>query len=46
MTEAGRAGAGLRRRDRPLVVVDLVAGAVVLVAALDRRDERVDALGR
>ena len=43
--EAGRTGAGLGRCDRPLVVVDLVPGAVVLAATLDRRDQGVDALG-
>ena len=45
VTEPGRPGTRFGRRDGPLVVVDLVAVAVVLVASFDRRDERVDAPG-
>src|SRR5947207_171271 len=44
-TAAGRTGSGFGRRDRPLVLVDLVAGSVELATALDGRDECIDALG-
>ena len=44
MAQAGGARPGLGRRHRPVVIFDLVAGAVGLAPPFDRGDERFDAV--